>query len=73
MAWSASNSRYVDNTWPYATPFVSIIQPALDRTTRLTLSFTLKAAVKREKAVQAIAVQRECTNCVVTFWAMSQF
>jgi len=27
----------------------------------------LKAAVEREKAVQAIDVRRECTNCVVTF------
>jgi len=33
----------------------------------------LKAAVGREKAVQAIDVQREWTNCVVTFWVMSQF
>jgi hypothetical protein len=33
----------------------------------------LKAAVEREKAVQAIDVHRECTNCVVTFWVMSQF
>ncbi len=32
----------------------------------------LKAAVEREKAVQAIDVHRECTNCVVTFWVMSQ-
>jgi len=35
--------------------------------------FNLKAAVEREKAVQAIDVHRECTNCVVTFWVMSQF
>jgi len=28
----------------------------------------LKPAVEREKAVQAIDVQRELTNCVVTFW-----
>ena len=35
-------------------------------------SFILKAAVEREKAVQAIDVHRECTNCVVTFWVMSQ-
>jgi hypothetical protein len=33
----------------------------------------LKAAVEREKAVQAIAAPRECKNCVVTFWVMSQF
>jgi len=33
----------------------------------------LKAAVGREKAVQAIDVHRECKNCVVTFWVMSQF
>jgi hypothetical protein len=33
----------------------------------------LKAAVECEKAVQAIDVHRECTNCVVTFWVMSQF
>ena len=33
----------------------------------------LKAAVEREKAVQAIDVHRECTNCVVTFWVMNQF
>ncbi len=33
----------------------------------------LKAAVEREKAVQAIDVHRECTNCVVTFLVMSQF
>ncbi len=33
----------------------------------------LKAAVEREKAVQAIDVQRELKNCVVTFWVMSQF
>jgi len=32
----------------------------------------LKAAVGREKAVQAIDVHRECKNCVVTFWVMSQ-
>jgi hypothetical protein len=32
----------------------------------------LKAAVEREKAVQAIDVHRECNNCVVTFWVMSQ-
>ncbi len=31
----------------------------------------LKAAVEREKAVQAIEVQRDCKNCVVTFWVMS--
>ncbi len=33
----------------------------------------LKAAVEREKAVQAIDVHREFKNCVVTFWVMSQF
>jgi hypothetical protein len=33
----------------------------------------LKVAVEREKTVQAIDVHRECTNCVVTFWVMSQF
>ncbi len=32
----------------------------------------LKAAVEREKAVQAIDVHREWKNCVVTFWALSQ-
>jgi hypothetical protein len=32
----------------------------------------LKAAVEREKAVQAIDVHRECKNCVVTFWVISQ-
>ena len=32
----------------------------------------LKAAVERAKAVQAIDGHRECTNCVVTFWVMSQ-
>ena len=36
-------------------------------------SFILKTAVGREKAVQAIDVQRECTNYVVTFWVMSRF
>jgi len=36
-------------------------------------SFNLKAAVEREKAVQAIDVHRECKNCVVTFWVMSQW
>jgi len=35
-------------------------------------SFNLKAAVAREKAVQAIDVHREWKNCVVTFWVMSQ-
>jgi hypothetical protein len=30
-------------------------------------------AVEREKAVQALAVHRECKKCVVTFWVMSQF
>jgi len=35
--------------------------------------FNLKSAVEREKAVQAIDVSGECTNCVVTFWVMSQF
>ena len=34
--------------------------------------FNLKAAVEREKAVQAIDVHREWKNCVVTFWVMSQ-
>jgi hypothetical protein len=34
--------------------------------------FNLKAAVAREQAVQAIDVHREFTNCVVTFWVMSQ-
>ncbi len=33
----------------------------------------LKTAIGREKAVQAIDVHRECTNCVVTLWVMSQF
>jgi hypothetical protein len=33
----------------------------------------LKAAVEREKAVQAIAGHREWKNCVVTLWVMSQF
>jgi hypothetical protein len=33
----------------------------------------LKAAVEREKAVQAIEVHREWKICVVTFWVMSQF
>jgi hypothetical protein len=32
----------------------------------------LKAVVEREKAVQAIDVHREFTNCVVTFLVMSQ-
>ncbi len=32
----------------------------------------LKATVGREKAVQAIDVHRECKNCVVTFWVISQ-
>ncbi len=32
----------------------------------------LKAAVAREKAVQAIDGHGECKNCVVTFWVMSQ-
>jgi hypothetical protein len=36
-------------------------------------SIILKAAVEREKAVQSIDVHREYTNCVVTFWVMSQF
>ncbi|MEC4679486.1 MAG: hypothetical protein VST67_02150, partial [Nitrospirota bacterium] len=36
-------------------------------------SLNLKAAVGREKTVQAIDVHRECKNCVVTFWVMSQF
>jgi len=35
--------------------------------------FNLKAAVEREKAVQAIDVYRERNNCVVTLWVMSQF
>jgi len=35
-------------------------------------SFNLKAAVAREKAMQAIDVHREWKNCVVTFWVMSQ-
>jgi hypothetical protein len=33
----------------------------------------LKAAVEQEKAVQAMDGHRECNNCVVTFWVMSQF
>ena len=33
----------------------------------------LKAAVEREKAVQAIDGHREWKNGVVTFWVMSQF
>jgi len=36
------------------------------------LGIILKTAVEREKAVQAIDVQREWTNCVVTLWVMSQ-
>jgi hypothetical protein len=32
----------------------------------------LKAAVEREKTVQAIDVDRECKTCVVTFWVRSQ-
>ncbi len=36
------------------------------------IGLNLKAAVEREKAVQAIDVHRECKNCVVTFWVMSQ-
>jgi len=44
----------------------------LAQTTRKTIDrankrFNLKAAVAREKAVQALDVHRECTNCVVTF------
>jgi len=35
-------------------------------------SLNLKAAVGREKAVQAIDVHRKFINCVVTFWVMSQ-
>jgi len=38
-----------------------------------SMFLNLKTAVEREKAVQAIDVHRECTNCVVTFWVMSQF
>jgi len=34
--------------------------------------FTLKTAVEREKAVQAIDVQRKWEIYVVTFWVMSQ-
>jgi len=33
----------------------------------------LKAAVEREKAVQAVDAHREWKNFVVTFWVMSQF
>ncbi len=36
------------------------------------VTLNLKTAVEREKAVQAIDVQREWTHCVVTFWVMSQ-
>jgi hypothetical protein len=32
----------------------------------------LKAAVEREKTLQAIDVHREFTNCVGTFWVMGQ-
>ena len=39
----------------------------------ILFKLNLKAAVEREKAVQAIDVYRKCTNCVVTFWVMSQF
>ncbi len=35
--------------------------------------FNLKAVVECEKAVQAIDVHRNCNNCVVTLWVMSQF
>ena len=38
----------------------------------LRVGLNLKAAVEREKAVQTIDVHRECNNCVVTFWVMSQ-
>ena len=38
-----------------------------------SMFLNLKTAVEREKAVQAIDVHRKCTNCVVTFWVMSQF
>jgi len=37
------------------------------------LGIILKTAVEREKAVQAIDVQREWTHCVVTLWVMSRF
>ncbi len=36
-------------------------------------SMILKAAVEREKAVQAIDGHREWKNGVVTLWVMSQF
>jgi len=36
-------------------------------------TLNLKAAVNREKAVQAIDVHKEWKDCVVTLWAMSQF
>ena len=39
----------------------------------MTRLFNLKAAVEREKAVQAIDVHRACKNGVVTFWVMSPF
>jgi hypothetical protein len=48
-----------------------IVAPKQARKDR-NFSFNLKAAVEREKAVQAIDVHRECKNCVVTFWVMSQ-
>jgi hypothetical protein len=38
----------------------------------ILFKLNLKAAVEREKAVQTIDVARECNNCVVTFWVMSQ-
>ncbi len=41
-----------------------------DRLRRIVGLFNLKAAVEREKAVQAIDVHRECKNGVVTFWVV---
>ncbi len=50
-----------------------LIAPFNSTPTLLTISIILKAAVEREKAVQAIDVHRELKNCVVTLWVMSQF
>jgi hypothetical protein len=51
----------------------SLFFPATVTRPGLVGCLNLKAAVEREKAVQAIDVHREFKNCVVTFWVMSQF
>jgi hypothetical protein len=64
---------HVESTKKFPSALVSNRLERLAITCGLHAEIILKAAVEREKAVQEIDVHRECKNCVVTFWVMSQF